>query len=87
MEAIERSDDNGGRVTLSEPTIVVYGKDYKGEAIMSDEVLPLASGMHAAVIVRDRLSAAARAGATATATGRGWRRRHALVLPQSAPGR
>ena len=57
VEATERSDGNGGPVTLSEPALLVNGEDYKGEAVTSDKVLALASEMLAAVTVRDRLSA------------------------------
>ncbi len=57
VEAVERSDGNGGPVTLSPPEIKMYGYDFDGVPVTPASALVLAAELRQARDVLDRLTA------------------------------
>jgi hypothetical protein len=57
VEAIERSDGNGGPVTLSPPEIKMYAYDYDGKSVTPASALVLAAEIRKARDVLDQLTA------------------------------
>jgi hypothetical protein len=57
VEAVERSDGNGGPVTLSPPEIKMYGYDFDGVSVKPASALVLAAELRKARDVLDQLTA------------------------------
>jgi hypothetical protein len=57
VEAVERSDGNGGPVTLSQPEIKVYGADFDGVPVSPSSAMVLAAELRQARDVLDQLTA------------------------------
>ena len=57
VEAVERSDGQGGAVSLSEPTVRLYGADYDGVNVSSEDVRSMAAELLEAAAIADRIGA------------------------------